>query len=185
MPLAVTRTNKKGRPISFHLEEKKTYGWMYIYTTYRKNGKTYARCNCLRCGKKKLPAKELRNIKSGDSSSCGCYGLERVQVANTTHGLKSHTLYRTYRAMVSRCYNPNNTSYRWYGGKGILVYDSWLAPISGVSAFIKYVEKALGPKPTALHSLDRVIGARGYFPGNLRWATKKEQANNRGITHVA
>jgi hypothetical protein len=77
--------------------------------------------------------------------------------------------------MISRCEKPNHPAYKWYGARGITVCDEWKDPV----AYIRYIELELGPKPTKHHSIDRIDDSKGYEPGNIRWATKKEQANNR------
>jgi hypothetical protein len=49
-------------------------------------------------------------------------------------------------------------------------------------AFINYVDSELGNKPSTKHSLDRIDNNKGYERGNLRWATRAEQARNRRST---
>lgn len=89
-----------------------------------------------------------------------------------------------------RCHSPLNKDYRHYGARGIAVCGQWRVPGLGFDAFIAHI----GPKPTAKHTLDRVDNTRGYEPGNVRWVTMTEQANNRrssklvtfeGETHTA
>lgn len=72
-----------------------------------------------------------------------------------------------------RCTNPNSNAFADYGGRGI----EFRFPT--VRAFAEWVLYNLGPKPSLLHSLDRVDNNRHYEPGNLRWATRQEQARNK------
>lgn len=111
------------------------------------------------------------NLRGGRTKSCGCFRRER----STVHGLCRHPAYPTWRGMVDRCHNPGHTFYAYYGGRGIEVHPEWReSPI----AFIAYVEQLPGfGKPSM--SLDRVDNERGYEPGNLRWATTREQSRNR------
>jgi len=74
--------------------------------------------------------------------------------------------------MKARCHNPNNPKFLDYGGRGIFVCDEWLYDFP---AFYDHI----GPKPSDAHSVDRINNNLGYQPGNVRWATAEEQANNR------
>jgi hypothetical protein len=74
--------------------------------------------------------------------------------------------------MKDRCLNSAHRSYPGYGGRGIGVDPRWL---ESFAAFIADV----GPRPSPRHSLDRVDNDRGYWPDNVRWATRSEQASNR------
>lgn len=73
-----------------------------------------------------------------------------------------------------RCQHPRNKDYADYGGRGITVCEQWLRK-DGFLAFLEH----LGPKPSPSHTLDRIDNMRGYEPGNVRWATRLTQANNR------
>jgi hypothetical protein len=96
-----------------------------------------------------------------------------------THGEIGTYLYRAWTGMKSRCLNPSNKDYRRYGGRGITVHPAWQADYA---KFAAYVRGAIGERPTSKHSLDRIDNNAGYAPGNLRWATAKEQAwNRRGL----
>lgn len=85
--------------------------------------------------------------------------------------------YTAWSSMKSRCYLPSYHNYNRYGGRGITVCDRWL------ESFQKFLED-IGEKPSASHSLDRIDNDGNYEPGNCRWATKKEQSNNRGTNKL-
>lgn len=81
--------------------------------------------------------------------------------------------------MISRCYDEGNTSYRWYGAKGVRVCRRW----RGDGGFERFLSD-MGEPPSASHTIERIKNARGYGPGNCRWATAAEQARNTGQNRI-
>lgn len=86
-------------------------------------------------------------------------------------GRRSHE-YMSWQAMIARCYHTGTNGYALYGGRGITVCDLWR------ESFQEFLYD-VGPAPSRSHSLDRIDNARGYEPGNVRWATVREQGRNR------
>jgi hypothetical protein len=78
--------------------------------------------------------------------------------------------------MIQRCHSQKNKSYQRYGGKGIQVCKEWRDSFVAFSEF-------LGPRPDGL-SIDRIDSSGNYEPGNVRWATYKQQARNTGRNHM-
>lgn len=85
--------------------------------------------------------------------------------------------YNNWQKARSRCVDPADRAYPQYGARGIKMHEEWA---QSFEAFLRDV----GPRPTPAHSLDRIKGDKGYEPGNVRWATRLEQNQNRpGFVH--
>lgn len=129
-------------------------------------------CVCI-CGKKTVA--HGSNLRAGSQSSCGCFRDEGIIKRSTRHGHAPRKIqtreYTTWLSMRARCGNPNNLDYKNYGGRGIKVCDRW------INSFENFLAD-MGPKPFGL-TLDRKNNNGNYEPGNCRWATYKEQANNK------
>lgn len=111
-------------------------------------------------------------LVSGLTLSCGCLNRERAAERKTTHGGSKHPLYVTWRHMLERCLDPKCPSWKNYGGRGITICEQWR---NDFTAFIRYI----GPRPSDQYSVDRIDNDKGYEPGNVRWATREQQAQNR------
>jgi hypothetical protein len=93
---------------------------------------------------------------------------------NFKHGLVDTPEYKAWSAMKTRCLNESNPNYPRWGGRGITIYQPW---VDDFMAFYSYI----GPKPGPTYSLDRYPNNDGgYEPGNVRWASKRQQSENRG-----
>jgi len=101
--------------------------------------------------------------------------VERCASATEHKKGKRSTEYHSWHAMLNRCYLVTHRSYPAYGGSGIRVTEEWRGK-GGFDRFLAY----MGTKPSPIHTVDRFPNKSGHYePGNVRWATPKEQANNR------
>lgn len=123
-------------------------------------------CEC-DCGTVKRVVTEY--LRSGHTTSCGCYQKEKRAAGNPKHGGKRTRLYSIWCGIKNRCYNPKNPSYPRYGGRGILLHDEW----HDFAAF----RAAVGDPPEGT-TIDRIDTNKGYIPGNVRWASRVRQGRN-------
>jgi hypothetical protein len=127
------------------------------------NRKKKIRWNCIcDCGQSRTVVSE--NLRTGHTVSCGC--------VRGMHRQSRSVEFSCWDNMIQRCSNPKATRYDRYGGRGIKVCERWLNSFENFLADV-------GKRPSPNHSIDRYPNGNGnYEPGNVRWATGKQQQRN-------
>lgn len=129
---------------------------------YLGESKWHCLCNC---GKEKIL--KTAKLTTGHTKSCGCLAKTNA-VKHNAVGTKE---YITWTNIKARCTNPNNTSYKNYGGRGITIIDTWL------NSFENFYND-MGDCPDGF-SIERVENNKGYNKDNCIWASSKTQSMNR------
>ena len=128
------------------------------------------RCLC-DCGAEVV--KHRYRLVNGETRSCGCLQEESwAMCTKGKHGMRYTPEYSSWYNMKGRCLNHHNKDFAYYGGRGIIVARRWQ---NSFSAFLA----DMGLRPTPKHTLDRIDNNKGYFPTNCRWATRKQQSQNK------
>ena len=134
----------------------------------------------------KLTLMEILDEKKGKFRSlrckCDCWNETIIALWNwgyikscwclwwkITHGKTKSDEYKIWRWLLDRCNKETHYAYKDYWGRWIKV---WFKDFDEFYAYI-------WPRPWMEYTVDRIDNSKGYEPWNVRWATMKEQSNNR------
>ena len=143
-----------------------------------KSGRKYRRWHVLcDCGNTKAVAEN--NLRSGRTTSCGCVRNDPTMSTCVTHRMSGTPEYAAWESMIRRCTSMTWKQYKDYGGRGITVCDEWLHNFAAFYAHVGPRPEGCYPSGISLWSLDRIENDGDYEPGNVRWATRRQQQENR------
>lgn len=147
----------------------KTFGKLTVlgYSGKRQFSKQHHSVWVCRCECGDIRTYLNHNLVRGNSASCG-----KREHGNYPSAKEPHPLRRLWYGMIRRCTDVKLKTYKYYGAKGVKVCDRWMD-------FDNFVAD-MGPRPSLDHSIDRYPDPCGnYEPSNCRWATYKQQGENK------
>lgn len=144
--------------------------------TWDAKGRSHWNCRC-ECGTEWVVRSD--KLRFGDVVSCGCWAAEKFvewtknnPSPSFVHGLSRTPEWRAWYQARARCTDDRLPHWPNYGGRGITMCQEWM------DDFLAFYDH-IGPKPSSELSLDRIDNDGNYEPGNVRWATRTEQNNNK------
>lgn len=152
----------------------KRYGVLTVIKELDKtivNGRSF-RMVQVKCDCGTIKTGRLNKIKV--TKSCGCLTYNLTAKLNITHGMTDSRIYSIWQNMINRCYNKNAPAYNYYGARGIFVCDEWRKDFP---TFLKWSLENGYNENLTIDRYPNMIG--GYSPENCRWATVKQQQNNK------
>lgn len=142
-------------------------------------GCTLWECEC-DCGNKHIT--RLSSLRNGTTKSCSCLQKEITRKRATIHGLSGNhkycpRLYRIWKNIKQRCFNPKACKYRNYGGRGITICDEWIE-------YLSFHKWAMSHGYQENLTIERIENDLGYFSSNCTWIPIEKQTRNKRNNHL-
>lgn len=123
-------------------------------------------------------SKSIKALRKEGISSCGCYQKEfnnspRLDARSENHIHVKTRLYSIWVGMKKRCYNENSRAFKWYGAKGIVVFENWKI------SFLNFRKWSLENGYSDNLTIDRLDSDKNYEPSNCRWIPLEDQNRNK------
>lgn len=150
--------------------------WLVVGYGPKVRGALTVMCRCECSVERAVPPSRLSAGESRGCRKCGLVGRKPQPVPGLS-AAERRRMRTTWNNIISRCRRPLNPHYKNYGGRGIGICDEWAGSFPSFCAY-------MGPRPTTKHTVERINNDGNYEPGNVRWATRREQARNTRMARL-
>lgn len=155
------------------------FGRLIVLQRLPNDSRGEARWGCIcDCGKK--TAVLGSHLRRGRVKSCGCFAADMLidrnrknpTYGNLRHGGRNTRLYSIWTNMKTRCLNPRNRNFKWYGAAGVSICPEWMR-------FEEFQAWALSSGYHDDLTIDRIDPFGSYSPSNCRWIPLSQQRANQ------